>query len=120
VGHSGGAAIAAALLGMKPKLADAAVLVACPCELVRWRANTRPWTLSENPIRWADKVSPATKVIALTGSEDTNTFPALAESYVEALKAHGVDALFQLVSDSNHSSVIETSAVTEAIARLIR
>lgn len=119
VGHSGGAAIAAVLLGMKPKLADGAVLAACPCDLVRWRSDTLPWTLSENPISWADKVSPATKVIALTGSEDTNTFPALAESYVEALKAHGVDANFQPVHDSNHSNVIESSAVSDAIAKLI-
>ncbi|MEI6305983.1 MAG: alpha/beta hydrolase, partial [Deltaproteobacteria bacterium] len=32
VGHSGGAATAAVLLGMKPKLAEAAVLVSCPCD----------------------------------------------------------------------------------------
>ena len=32
VGHSGGAATAAVLLGMRPGLIDAAILVSCPCE----------------------------------------------------------------------------------------
>src|SRR4029434_3722448 len=60
VGHSGGAATAAVLLGMKPQLADAAVLVSCPCELVSWRNGGRPWVRSENPYRWAEKVSVST------------------------------------------------------------
>ncbi len=40
VGHSGGTAIAGVMLGKYPHLADAAVLVSCPCDLDRWRAMT--------------------------------------------------------------------------------
>jgi pimeloyl-ACP methyl ester carboxylesterase len=73
-GYSGGAVITAVLLGMKPQLAEAAILVACPCDLVAWRSVRRgmPW-VSENPIQWVDRVSPTAKVIALTGKSDDTT-----------------------------------------------
>jgi pimeloyl-ACP methyl ester carboxylesterase len=121
VGHSGGAAIAAVLLGLKPQLADAAVLVACPCDLVSWRAGRRgaPW-VSENPLQWTDKVGPAIKVIALTGSRDDTTSPGLGEAYVAALKARGIDAAFHLVPGAGHIDVLQSPAVSEAVAGLIR
>jgi pimeloyl-ACP methyl ester carboxylesterase len=120
IGHSGGAATAAVLMGMKPELAGAAILVACPCDLVRWRRHRRgrPWTESENPIRWADKVSMRAKVVALTGSNDDNTFPVLANSYVDALLARGVDASFQVVPDETHNSVFRSAAVFDAIGKI--
>jgi pimeloyl-ACP methyl ester carboxylesterase len=120
-GHSGGAAIAAVLLGMKPQLADAAILVACPCDLVAWRAGRRgmPW-VSENPMQWVDKVSPATKVIALTGSRDDTTAPELGKTYVEGLKARGIDAIFQLVPGAGHIDVLRSPAVSDATSRLLR
>jgi pimeloyl-ACP methyl ester carboxylesterase len=121
VGHSGGAAIAAALMGMKPGLAEAAILAACPCELISWRKHRRgrPWTQSENPIGWVDKVSPSAKVIALTGSKDDDTLPVLAKSYVDALLARGVDATFQVVPNETHNGVIGSLAVLEAIAKIV-
>ena len=122
VGHSGGAATTAVLLGMKPGLLDAAVLVACPCELVAWRANrpgARQWTASENPHTWADKVSTASQVIALTGSKDDNTQPDLARGYVNALQARGVDARFALVPDEGHNSAFRSPQVTKALADLL-
>ena len=39
VGHSGGAAIAADLLGRWPGEADAALLVSCPCNVWAWRTH---------------------------------------------------------------------------------
>lgn len=122
IGHSGGAATAAVLMGMKPELAEAAILVACPCELIRWRIHRRgrPWTQSENPIHWVEKLSPNAKVIALTGSNDDNTLPALAKSYVDALVARRVNASFQAVPDETHNSVFRSAAVFEAIGKVFR
>ena len=120
VGDSGGAAIADVLLGMKPNLAEGAVLVACPCDLVSWRAGRRPWIHSEDPMRWTENVSSGAKIIALTGSKDSNTFSELAQSYVEKLRARGIDASFQMVRDAAHSGVLRSSAVSDAIARLVR
>jgi poly(3-hydroxybutyrate) depolymerase len=121
VGHSGGAAITAVLLGMKPRLAEAAILVGCPCDMVAWRSGRRgpPW-ISENPLRWVDRVSPATKVIALTGSKDNTTVPELGRSYVDGLKARGIDAVFQLVPDAGHIDVLGSPAVSDALAGLLR
>jgi predicted alpha/beta hydrolase family esterase len=121
VSHSGGAAITAVLLGMKPQLADAAILVACPCDLAAWRAgrSRMPWS-SENPMQWVEKVSPATKVIALTGSRDDTTVPALGKPYVEGLQARGIDAIFQLVPHAGHIDMVGSTAVSDATFRLLR
>ena len=121
VGHSGGAATAAVLLGMKPQLADAAVLVSCPCDLVRWRSGRsgREWGRSEDPTRWAEKISPSTRVIALTGSKDDNTSPSLARAYVDLLRSRGIDATFQLVAEATHNSAARSVEVFDAIAKLV-
>jgi len=119
IGHSGGAATAAILLGAKPGLVQGAVLAACPCDIDTWRVGRRPWRRSQNPLRWADKVNPGATVIALTGSKDDNTSPALAKAYVEALAARGVQAEFELVADATHDSVFRSQAVLDAIAKLI-
>jgi predicted esterase len=120
VGHSGGAATAAVLLGMKPQLADAAVLVACPCELVSWRnSRGRAWGNSENATRWAEKISASTRVIALTGTKDDNTSPDLANGYIELLKSRGIDATFRSVAGATHNSAIASAEVFEAIAKLL-
>jgi pimeloyl-ACP methyl ester carboxylesterase len=119
VGHSGGAATAAVLLGMKPKLADAAVLVSCPCELGAWRAGRRQWSRSENPIKWVDGVDPSTRVVALTGAKDDNTPPELARMYVEALRARGVDATFRLLFDETHNSAFRSPEVSNAVRTLL-
>ena len=119
VGHSGGATTVAALLGMKPKLIDAAVLVACPCELTAWRAGRREWSRSENPIKWADHVDPSTRVVALTGAKDDNTLPELAKTYVEALRARGVEATFQLLADETHNSAFRSPQVFNAVRTLL-
>lgn len=120
VGHSGGAATTAILLGMKPGLIDAAVLVACPCDIVAWRSGRRPWTRSENPIAWADRVDPKARVVALTGDADDNTGPALAERYVEALRKRGIDATFVALPGESHNGAPRAPAVLDTVGRLAR
>lgn len=121
VGHSGGAATAAVLLGMKPKLAEASVLVSCPCDLVAWRIGRRGATWSsENPILWTGDLPATSRVIALTGSKDSTTSPSLAASYIGALKARGINAAFHVIPGAEHKNALETTAVSDAIARLMR
>lgn len=104
VGHSGGAAIGGVLIGRQPGLVDRAVLVSCPCDIARWRAHRggRAWTQSESPSSWAGKVPASTAVVALTGSDDDNTLPALAKDYVGSLSKRGVTASFQPVPGEGH------------------
>jgi predicted esterase len=119
IGHSGGAATAAVLLGMKPGLIDAAVLVSCPCDLVMWRSGRREWGKSENPIRWVEQVSTSTKVIALTGARDDNTSPELARAYVDALRSRGVDARLLILPDQTHNSAFQSAEVMNALGPLL-
>ena len=121
VGHSGGAAIAAVLLGMRPQLADAAILVGCPCDLVAWRAGRQgmPW-ISEDPMRWVDQVAVSARVIALTGDRDHTTDQELGRAYAERLKRRGVDAVFQLVPGAGHVDVLRSPAIAEATASMLR
>jgi pimeloyl-ACP methyl ester carboxylesterase len=121
VGHSGGAATAAVLLSMRPKLAESAVLVSCPCDLAAWRIGKRgaPWT-SENPILWLDGIPAATKVVALTGTKDGTTTPALAEDYIKKLSARGNDAIFLSIPETGHKDALGTAAVSNAIASLLQ
>jgi len=120
VGHSGGAATAAVLLGMKPKLAEAAVLVSCPCDLIAWRlGKPGPSWSSENPILWVGDVDVATRVIALTGAKDSTTTAWVVEGYIKKLKARGIDAVFLSIPDTQHRDALGTNAVSDAIGRLL-
>lgn len=121
VGHSGGAAIAAVLMGMKPELAQAALLVSCPCDMVAWRLGRRglPWA-SEDPLRWTSEVAPSARVLAVTGSADDTTSPELARAYVARLKARGIDASFELEPGAGHIDILKSPALAEATARVVR
>lgn len=111
VGHSGGAATTASLIGMQPGLVDVAVLVSCPCDTVAWRAGRRAWSRSENPLDWAAKVPATPRVIAITGDKDENTAPDLARRYVQALQAAKVNASFLLAPGENHNSSYRPATV---------
>jgi pimeloyl-ACP methyl ester carboxylesterase len=120
LGHSGGAATSAVIAGRHPGLADGVVLVACPCHLGDWRIarNRPPWSLSESPHRWADKVPPTTRVIALTGSADDNTGPSLARDYVRQLTGRGVPAHFEELSGANHNDSFRRPSVEAAVVEV--
>jgi len=122
VGHSGGAATSALIIGRHPGLADGAVLVACPCHLDDWRQarNRPPWTRSESPHRWADKVPPTTRVIALTGTDDDNTGTGLAQDYVRRVTEKGVVARFEAIAGANHNAAFRTPQVEAAVVELAR
>jgi pimeloyl-ACP methyl ester carboxylesterase len=120
IGHSGGAAIAASLLGMKPELAGAAILIGCPCDMQAWRVgrSRMPWR-SEDPMNWVSSVTAGTRVIALTGSLDTTTAPSLAGDYAARLRSHGIAAEFRLVPDAGHVDILGSPTITAAVSELI-
>ena len=104
IGHSGGAAIGGVLIGRRPGLIDAAMLVSCPCDIAHWlhARGMPPWRRSLSPDFFIPRVPLTTEVVAITGSKDGNTFPALAEDYVARLKARGVPATFVGVEGAGH------------------
>ncbi len=104
VGHSGGAAMAGAIIGREPDLVDLAVLVACPCDVSRWRRDRgrSAWRNSESPSSYVDALAEDIEVIAITGSRDGNTRSRLARDYVEAVAARGIAARFVEVDGGRH------------------
>jgi len=116
VGHSGGAAIAADLLGSRKGGADAALLVSCPCDLAEWRQHMhsvqggaiweRP-VRSLSPIAEADGVPLSTRVTLLVGSQDDVAPPALTQAYAEALRKRGVAVRADVVEGEPHDMLLE-------------
>ena len=104
VGHSGGALISGVLLGRKPELVDDVVLVGCPCDVPRWRRarGRRPLPIAQSPHKWLKRVEADARIIAITGSEDENTFPDLARDYIDKAKGRGLEAEFVLVQGAGH------------------
>jgi pimeloyl-ACP methyl ester carboxylesterase len=104
VGHSGGAATAAVILGKFPGIIDDAILVGCPCNMAQ-RAAGRPF-VSLSPDQFAADVPKQSIVIAMTGSKDDNTYPQLASGYIAELVASGINAKFIEVPGASHNTGI--------------
>ena len=103
-GHSGGALIAGVLLGSQPDLADGAILISCPCNVPKWRVarGREPLRRAQSPHKWLDKVRADIRIVAITGSEDGNTFPRLAKDYIGAARDRGLQAEFVEVAGADH------------------
>lgn len=122
VGHSGGSAIFGSILGRHPSVGDAALLLSCPCDVDRWRAdrNRSAWPSSLSPSDYAADVATSTQVVAMTGGGDTRTGPYLARDYVSALQARGVDAEFIEIPGATHGfSSLWGSRVQATLDRLM-
>ena len=121
VGHSGGAAIGGALIGRRPGLVDAAVLVSCPCDIPRWLYlhHRPPWTRSLSPDFFVPRVPKMTQVIAITGADDANTFPTLAENYAAGLADRGVPARFIAVPGAAHGFSGMAKATRDTIEAML-
>jgi pimeloyl-ACP methyl ester carboxylesterase len=118
VGHSGGAATAAVILGKYPGVIDDAILVGCPCNMAQYRAGRSFRSLS--PDQFVAGVPKQAKVIALTGNKDDNTYPQLAAGYIADLAARGVDGKFIEVPDANHNKgILGTEVFDQALLPLL-
>jgi pimeloyl-ACP methyl ester carboxylesterase len=120
VGHSGGAAIAAVIAAEQPTAINAAVLIACPCDIPKWRESRGrgPWPRSVSPHSVIARMPLTTRVIALTGQQDTNTTPDLAQDYIAALRDRGIAAEFRSTSGSHGFSDL-AAATLRAIQNLV-
>lgn len=99
VGHSGGSAILGSLFGQQGSIADAALLVSCPCDVPAWRKHMQSvkggaiWerpVRSLSPIALTDGIPPSARISLLVGSDDNVTPPSLTLAYAEALQKRGV------------------------------
>jgi pimeloyl-ACP methyl ester carboxylesterase len=108
VGHSGGATIAALVLGRHPDVADAALLVACGCGATR----------SLQPLDVARGVRQDVTVRLLVGADDMVTPAAQSQRYAEVLLQRGVDARVTVLPGLGHNITFTQPVFSEA-ARLL-
>jgi pimeloyl-ACP methyl ester carboxylesterase len=116
VAHSGGAAVAADLLGRHPGLARGAVLVGCGCDPTAWRKKRRTETgnpmfdgptRSLQPLNLASEVAPGTVVRMVVGENDDVTPPAHSHAYATALRERGIDVSVDVVPGLGHNILFE-------------
>lgn len=129
IGHSGGAAIAADLIGLKPTLAQQGVLVSCPCNVDKWRQHMRRlqpvnllWWIpvsSVSPIDVVKDISPSTKVTLIVGEQDNVTPPALSREYYQKADSLHRRANLVLVPGEGHEILLHPQ-VSQEIEKAIR
>jgi pimeloyl-ACP methyl ester carboxylesterase len=119
VGHSGGAAISAILVGRWPNAADGVLLVSCPCNLELWRKHMEQ--IQDNPI-WiepVESVSPinvvsdvpkTTHVHMLVGSNDNNALPEFTQAFAAALKNRGGNVAVTVAPGLTHDILLDPVA----------
>ena len=120
VGHSGGSAIMANLLGQQASIADAALLVSCPCDLAEWRKHMQSvkggaiWerpVRSLSPLAVINGVHVSVRIWMLVGGDDQITPPALTLAYAEALRNHGVAVDVTVSPGLGHNILLEPIAI---------
>ncbi len=122
VGHSGGAAITADLIGRHPRLVDAAVLVSCPCDVPRFRRHMfdvqhQPiWWMpvrSLNPMDLAGAVDPNTAVTVIVGGSDNLALPPYSRAYAARLEEHHVPVKLIEIPGAPHNILLDPRVLNE-------
>jgi len=128
IGHSGGGAISADLLGRHPDDANAAVLLSCGCDpkefMQRWVREhpVFPKNLpnpSLLPLELAPKVSPKSHVRMVIGDKDDVVRLADSQAYAQALKARGVDVTLTLAPGIGHNDIFRARQTLDAISEML-
>ena len=104
VGHSGGAVVSGVMLGSSAPLVDVVILVSCPCDMPGWRYShgREPFENAESPIDYLSDAPKSSKIFALTGERDKNTWPEIAQDYVKKARDMGLDATFFMIQKAGH------------------
>lgn len=127
-GHSGGAAIAADVLSLHPAVADAAVLVSCPCDVARWREHMyktrggevwREAITSISPRDVTGGIDSRARITIVVGDRDDVVPPDIGVQYYEQLRTRGVDATLIHVPGGGHDIFLEP-AVRDAVRQWLQ
>ena len=122
VGHSGGAAISADMLGLYPRLAARALLVSCPCDVpaFRWSMMKFQWNplwllpvSSISPEDEAISVAHDVRVRMVVGADDPVTPEPLTSAYAAALEARGVPVTVTILPNLGHEILLEPATLDQ-------
>lgn len=125
IGQSGGAAMAAALVGLRPGLVDGVVLAGCPCMLPEWRkyrakqgaADFRTPVSSFDPLQTVGGVAPGTRVALLVGANDAETPQRFSRAYAEALALRGIATDYRVLPGRGHD-LLRDGDLIDAVRRM--
>ncbi|WP_242414452.1 alpha/beta hydrolase [Sphingomonas panni] len=125
VGQSGGAAMAAALAGLRPGLVDGIVLAGCPCMLPEWRkfrakqgaGGFAAPVESFDPLMTVGGVAPVTRVALLVGADDKDTPARFSRPYAEALALRGIATDFRVLPGRGHDLLGDPDLI-DAVRRM--
>lgn len=122
VGHSGGAAIAADLIGRAPDVADGALLVSCPCNVPAFRKHMGEkqmdplWlapVASLSPLDLVSHISPGIHVRMVVGGKDAVAMPEVTEEYAAALRARHIEVTVTELPGMEHDILLEPPVLEE-------
>jgi pimeloyl-ACP methyl ester carboxylesterase len=128
VGHSGGAALTANILGRHPALIHAGVIVSCPCDVETWRKHMYEVQRWPGWLEKIDTVSPIDVVSGianhvpvrmLVGTRDEVTPPSLSLAYETAAKKLGKDVKLTQLEGVEHEALFDPAVLT-TISQLVK
>jgi pimeloyl-ACP methyl ester carboxylesterase len=126
-GHSGGASLAANILGRHPEAIDAALLVSCPCDVGQWRQHMFQLTSQAvfqgeidtlSPVEQIAEMSDQVHVTMMVGSQDTVTPPGLSERYQAVAAQLGKHVRLVQLEGKGHEIFLDP-AVFAALAPML-
>lgn len=127
VGHSGGAALAALVLGRHPDAADGALLLGCPCDVPPWREHRNrqrqtsgTWANSLNPLDAVAGLRPGAQVQVITGERDDNTLPEFGRRWAGAAAARGLPVAFESVRGRDHGGTLSWPLLPQRLDELLQ
>jgi predicted esterase len=129
IGHSGGGAISADLIGRHPGDVDAAVLLSCGCNptefMERWVREhpVFPKNLPNSsllPLDLAPKVSTKTHVRLVIGDKDDVVRLVDSQAYAQALQGRGIDATLTVAPGIGHNDIFRARQTLDAITEMLR
>jgi pimeloyl-ACP methyl ester carboxylesterase len=108
VGHSGGSAVVANVLEAHHDLADAALIVSCPCDLAAWRermsrfGRRRSHSDSLSPLENAALLPKDKPIIIMVGAKDNTVGVPNSQAFFVAAKAAGADVTLRIIPGAGH------------------
>ncbi len=129
IGHSGGAAIAADIIGRHPSLVTGgAILVSCPCDVPLWRRHMDSvqhdpiWRVpveSLSPMDLAARVDTHTVVKVIVGSANDVAPPPLSRAYAQRLRSRDSHVDLVEIPGAGHD-ILLNQRVLEEIGKVLK
>lgn len=127
IGHSGGAAIAALLASRFVELQEQSILVACPCDLSKWRSSMAKLTQNSSWLEPMPGLSPIDEIesIDLTkqidlwvGDEDVVTPPILSLEYSAQANQLGKTVSHYVLPGGDHDMILRPEVLRKIVQKI--